>query len=395
MLPHSTIESALPQWKSRRARGPLRLLAIVLLLGACSSREAAPTGATAADSSHSAANPTHTAVDTPPTTADPRGRSSQDVLDGAIKPDAPGCSAAVGVEGNVAWTGVRGIANLATGNDEITKATVFDIASTSKQFTATAILLLIEADKLTLDDPLSRHVPGLPGWAASVTVAQLMHHTSGIPDYIGLLHAEYSDRTTQDDALKSLAAVPKLEFEPGTKYEYSNSNYLLLAEIVRQVSGKPLPEFLSAEVFRPLGLAMVMTPDPNVPNKAVSYSKSDGGTYSVADSAWEQIGDGGIQTTPSELVRWADNYRTGKVGGQKLLAAQLAGAVETEPGGDERYGAGIMLDADGALDHSGGWAGFVTDFRISKDRRTSVAVSCNADNRDPVAIAESLGHIWM
>jgi CubicO group peptidase (beta-lactamase class C family) len=387
MLPHNTIESALPRWKSRRARGPLRLLAIVLLLGACSGREAAPTGATAADGSHSVATPT-------PATPDPRPRSSQDVLDGAIKPDTPGCSAAVGVEGNVAWTGVRGIANLATGNDEITKATVFDIGSTSKQFTATAILLLVEADKLTLDDPLSRHVSGLPGWAASVTVAQLMHHTSGIPDYIGLLQAEYSDRTTQDEALQALAAVPKLEFEPGTKYEYSNSNYLLLAEIVRQVSGKPLPEFLSAEVFQPLGLAMVITPYPNVPNKAVSYRKSDGGTYSVADSAWEQIGDGGIQTTPGELVRWADNYRTGKVGGQKLLAARLAGAVETEPGGDERYGAGIFLRGDGTLDHGGAWAGFVTAFWISKDRRTSIAVSCNTPSQDVTAIAESLRHLW-
>jgi CubicO group peptidase (beta-lactamase class C family) len=390
MLPHSIIESAFPRWKSRRARGPLRLLAIVLLLSACSSKEAAPTASTAAESSHSAANSTPTTANGP----DPRGPGSQGVLDGAIKPDEPGCSAAVGIDGNAAWTGVRGVANLATGA-EITKTTVFDIGSTSKQFTATAILLLVEAGTLTLNDALSQHVSGLPAWAASVTVAQLMHHTSGIPDYIGLLHAEYSERTTQDDALKALAAVPNLEFEPGTKYEYSNSNYLLLAEIVRQVSGKPLPEFLSAEIFQPLGLAMVMTPDPNVPNKALSYRKGDSGKYSVADSAWEQIGDGGIQTTPTQLVRWADNYRTGKLGGPNLLAAQLAGAVETEPGGQDRYGAGIILHADGTLDHDGAWAEFLTAFWISKDRHTSIVVSCNTRSQDPAAIAESLRHLWM
>jgi CubicO group peptidase (beta-lactamase class C family) len=358
--------------KLKKAAG---LLAVVLLLSGCGGTEAASTAATGADKSG----------------------SSQGVLDNALKPDEPGCSAAVGVEGNVVWTGVRGIANLATGA-EITAATVFDIASASKQFTATAILLLVQAGKLTLDDRLSQHVPGLPAWADSVTVAQLMHHTSGIPDYIGLLKAEgyqRSDRTTQDQALKAVAAVPNLEFEPGTKYEYSNSNYLLLGEIVHQVSGEPLPEFLSAEIFRPLGLAMVMEPNAKLPNKALSYENGDGGEYSPAGSGWEQFGPGGIQTTPTQLVRWADNYRTGKVGGQNLLDAQLAGAVETEPGGEERYGAGISLYADGKLGHGGDWAGFVTAFRISTDRHMSVAVSCNTDSRDPKAIAESLGHLWM
>lgn len=381
-------------------RRPLGLLAVALSLSACGGRQTAPTAASAADSSHSAAAPAHPTVEAPetgPNNVGPQGDSSQGVLDAAIKPDEPGCSAAVGIDGNVVWAGVRGIANMATAA-EIGTVTVFDIGSTSKQFTATAILLLVEAGKLTLDDRVSQHVSGLPAWADSVTVAQLMHHTSGIPDYIGLLRAEgyqYGDRTTQDQALKALASAPNLEFEPGTKYEYSNSNYLLLGEIVSRVSGEPLPEFLSAEIFRPLGLAMVMEPNAKLPNKAVSYERGDDGEYLVADSAWEQIGDGGIQTTPTQLVRWADNYRTGKVGGQKLLDAQLAGAVETEPGGDERYGAGIALEADGTLDHGGAWAGFVTAFRISKDRHTSVAVSCNADSRDPAAIAGSLGRLWM
>lgn len=378
---------------SRRTQGSCRLLAIALLLSACGSQQAAPTAATSADASHSSAKSTHTAVETSPT-ADPRGPSSQDVLDEAIKPDQPGCSAAVGMDGNVAWTGARGIANLATGA-EITTATVFDIGSTSKQFTADAILLLVQAGKLALSDPSSQHVSGLPEWATSVTVAQLMHHTSGIPDYLGLLETEFTEPSTQDDALKAIAAVPKLEFEPGSKFDYSNSNYLLLAEIVRQVSGKPLPDFLSAEIFQPLGLAMVMTEKPNVPNKAVSYRKSDSGKYEVDDSPWEEIGDGGIQTTPTELVRWADNYRTGKVGGQTLLAAELAGAVETQPGGKTRYGAGIEVHADGALDHNGSWAGFRTQFWISEDRHTSLAVSCNTESQDPAPIAKSLRHLWM
>ncbi|MGB9308116.1 MAG: serine hydrolase [Mycobacterium sp.] len=369
-----------------RPRGPLRFLAVALLLGACSSH-------------HAAHAPASTTVSTADASAI-KAHSSQAVLDGAIRTGEPGCSAAVGVDGKAAWTGVRGVANLATGA-AITADTVFDIASVSKQFTATATLLLVEAGKLALADPLSRYVPDLPAWAAQVTIVELMHHTSGIPDYTGLLQEQgyqYSDRTTQADALAALAAAPDLLFNPGTRYDYSNSNYLLLGEIVRRVSGQTLPDFLSTQIFAPLALVMVLDPVGRLPNKALSYTKSgkgNQGEYQVADSPWEQVGDGGIQTTPGQLVRWGDNYRTGKVGGQTLLDAQLAGAVETEPGGGDRYGAGIISLANGMLDHDGAWAGFVTAFRVSGDRRTTVAISCNVDKQDPEAMADSLGRIWM
>lgn len=386
MLPHSIIGSDFRRGLTTRAWGPLAILAVAMLLSACSGGQA----------NHNASTSPNATRITPPTTTaspDPRGPSSQSVLDNAINADAPGCSAAVGIDGNLVWTGVRGIANLTTGA-AISAATVFDIASETKQFTAAAILLLVEAHKLTLDDLLSQHVSGLPAWATSVTVAQLMHQTSGIPDYVGLLGANFAGRTTQQQALQALAAVPKLEFPPGTKWEYSNSNYVLLAEIVSRVSGQSLPDFLSTNVFRPLDLAMVLAPNSNVPNKATSYVKGDDGVFTEAESRWEQVGDGGIQTTPTQMVRWADNYRTGKVGGQKLLDLQLAGTVKTDLGGDTRYGAGIFVFADDSLEHGGSWLGFLTEFWISSDRHTSVAVSCNTSSQQPAFIAAALEHVW-
>lgn len=366
----------------RHRWGPL--LAVALLLGGCAGQ-------------HTAVSSSTTTTATGAANSGVRVRS-QAVLDGAVNAEEPGCSAAVGVEGKVVWTGVRGIADLANGT-KITADTVFDIGSVSKQFTATAILLLVNAGRLALGDPLAQYVPDLPDWAATVTVAELMHQTSGIPDYIGLLEEQgyqSTDRTTQAQALQALAAAPELGFRPGAHFEYSNSNYLLLGEIVRRVSGHPLPEFLSTEVFQPLGLAMVVDPVGKIPEKAVSYDKGDNGSqFRVLDSPWEQIGDGAIQTTPSQLVRWADNYRTGTVGGPKLLDEQLAGAVETEPGGGDRYGAGIFSRADGTLEHSGSWAGFITEFRISSDRRTAVAVSCNTEKQDPETMADALGRLWM
>jgi CubicO group peptidase (beta-lactamase class C family) len=188
--------------------------------------------------------------------------------------------------------------------------------------------------------------------------------------------------------------VPKLEFQPGSQFDYSNSNYLLLGEIVHRVSRESLPQFLTGQIFHPLGLAMVVDPTGPTPDKAVPYEKGSH-EYRATTSGWEQVGDGGIQTTPSQLVQWADNYRTGRVGGSRLLDAQLSGAVPTEPGGADRYGAGIYSLANGTLDHDGAWGGFVTAFRVAKDRITSLAISCNTDKQDPEALADSLAKLWL
>ena len=362
-------------------------LVAVMLLCACARTEVTDDAATVLSTS---ASPSTTAT----ATADQAARSLE-VLDRVIEKNKPGCSAAVGIAGKVVWSGARGVADLGSGT-EITTDTAFDIASVSKQFTATAALLLAGAGKLSLDASLAEYVPGLPGWSRTVTITELIHQTSGIPDYVGLLYeAGYQDgdRTTNADALKALAQVRDLEFEPGTRWNYSNSNYLLLGAVVEAVSGESLADFLNAEVFTPLGLDMVLDPARPVPMLALSYMK-DGGNDAVAPSAWEQTGDGSIQTTPSQLVIWADNYRTGAVGGSELLAAQVDGAVETGSETGERYGAGIFVGTDGTLEHDGSWAGFLTDFAVSADRTHSVAVSCNTDDQDPTAIAGEIAEIW-
>jgi CubicO group peptidase (beta-lactamase class C family) len=367
-------------------RASLMLCAVVLLLCGCDR----PTGSAA-----SKPTPTAGAVVTTNDNALIKA-GSQRVLDDAVNAGTPGCSAAVGSKGTVAWTGVRGLADTATGQN-ISADTMFDVGSVSKQFTATAILLLAAAGKLTLNDVLSQHMAEFPKWADTVTITQLIHQTSGIPEYEGLLVKrgfQLTDHTTQDQALQAVAAVPQLNFKPGSQFGYSDSNYLLLGEIVHRVSGQPLPQFLSAEIFGPLGLGMVMDPVGQIPHKAVSYAGGSDG-YRVATSAWEQIGDGAVQASPSQLVQWADNYRTGRVGGPPLLDAQLSGAVDIGPGIPVRYGAGIYIKADGTLDHDGASSGFVTAFRVSKDRATSVAVSCNTDDQIPEALADSIAKLWM
>lgn len=139
---------------------------------------------------------------------------------------------------------------------------------------------------------------------------------------------------------------------------------------------------------------MVVDPVGAVSNKAMSY-QGQAPHFVVVDYRWEQVGDGGIQTTPGELVRWADNYRTARVGGLHWQRAVLAHAVKApDPSGKPaKYGAGILSNDDGSLGHPGAWEGFVTDFWISPDRNTAIAVACNK-TLDPHGVTDSLISIW-
>lgn len=319
--------------------------------------------------------------------SDERATLSDAVLDDALDPDEPGCAAAVAREGRVVWTHEVGMADLKH-DEPITDATVFDYASNSKQFTGVAVLLLAERGDLALDDTLDVWFDELPDWASTVTVSDLLHHTSGIPDYLDLLDADFDDETSQKDAVKAIADVDELD---SRSFEYSNSNYVLLAELVEAASGESLPEFLDGEVFRALDLDLVMDPEFDSDELARSYERDDD-EFDYQRSGWTQIGDGGIHGTATELARWGDNYRTGAVGGPALLEAQFADAVRSDWGSE--YGAGIDRASDGSIGHTGSWLGFVSALTVSADRTTSVAVTCNLDEIDVEGLADELRSIW-
>jgi CubicO group peptidase (beta-lactamase class C family) len=260
------------------------------------------------------------------------------------------------------------------------------------------VLLLVQEGRLSLDDPLSRWVPGLPAWSSETTIDQLLHHTSAIPDYTALLAAghDFTERTTQQQAIAAIAGIDSLNQRLRGVFRYSNSNYVLLAEVIAQAAQQPLPEYARTRIFEPLALDMVIdpfgaSPDNTDPASARSYVLDvTSGRWVPAGSRWEQLGDGSVQTTPTELVRWADNYRTGRLGGRGLLDAQLRTLTPAGTGddrGEDRYGAGLFIARDGALTHPGDWAGFTAAFRVSADHRVAIAISCNgADPRATAAL---------
>jgi CubicO group peptidase (beta-lactamase class C family) len=334
-------------------------------------------------------------------TGDDREKRSAGVLRELVpSADGPGCAAAVGKRGDVAWEAGRGKADLATGR-AITSKTVFDMASNSKQFTADAVLLLAGRHRLALDDPLSDYLDDPPAWTRDVTLGDLMRHTSGITDYQDLLEAKgikLTDPAGQQEAIAAILASQPEE-PPGKRFSYSNSNYVLLAHVVEKVTGKPFPAFLQQEFFTPLHLNMTLSPAVDVPGKAKSYDAKDG-SFTPNSSPWRQYGDGSVQTTPGEFVRWADNYRTGRIGGTALLTGVTEGAVSVgdvlrRRGIEEgRYGAGILVLPDKSLVHRGDWEGFHSTFKVSPDRNTAVTVVCNVDSPDHFRAANQLMDIW-
>ncbi len=312
--------------------------------------------------------------------------------------DGPGCSVAVALDGRVVYREAFGNASIEP-RVVMTPDTVVDIGSDTKQFVATAILLLVERGDVVLDVPLSTYLHDLPSWSSRVTVAQALHHTSGIPDYIAAMlqsGADLQRPADLADALRVVRGMRRLEFTPGDHFEYSNTNYLLLGEVVARLSGRTLAQFLADEVFAPSGMRALMDPTAVIVGKATSYLRVDG-IWQVADSPWSMTGDGGIQTTPTELARWGSQYWTPTVGGPSINDQRIAGAVATgspAPRSTPRYGAGIqVVDVVGlgrVLYHLGSWGGFFSDFAVLPVKHLSVAATCTSPQAEPVGDGDGL-----
>jgi CubicO group peptidase (beta-lactamase class C family) len=319
------------------------------------------------------------------TAPDKRPLQSDAAVEELIDAERPGCSAAVGIRGEVVWAGATGIADLTT-REPVTTETRFDMASVSKQFTATAILMLQRDGALGLADPVGTYVGGLPAWGRSVTLDQLMHHTSRVPDYWTVLDRDgigFSDPADHSRILNAIRRLTTLDADAG--YSYSNSNYVLLAEVVAQVSGQPLPAFLAERIFTPLGLEMELSPGLVAPDVALSYD-ADGG---FQPPGWTAYGAIGIITTPSELVRWGDQYRAGDIIGDDFAV----GAVDEGTG--EFYAAGMDIEADDRLNHNGRFGGYISTFTVSADRETTVVVMCNGHSAKRLELADALWTVWV
>ena len=276
----------------------------------------------------------------------------------------------------------------------------YSIGSISKQFTASAILLLAEQGRLSLDDPVSRFVPNLTR-GNEITIRQLLSHTSGYQDYWPQDYVPpfMLQPTTVEKILDRWARKP-LDFDPGTKWQYSNTNYVIAGQIVEKVSGEPLLQFLSEHIFTPLGMKSVINVDQQglTDSDATGYTRYALGPLLVAPKegrGW-LFAAGELAMTAEDLAKWDISLMN-----QTLLKTASYAAMERatllENGVGTGYGLGVEVSDEfgqRAIQHGGGVSGFTTHDLVFPEARMAVVVFTNADSGDvPEALARQIAEL--
>lgn len=317
-----------------------------------------------------------------------------------IDANSPGVAILVVQNGKPLFEKGYGLARLRD-KTPLTPQTTFELASLSKTFTGTAVLRLCDQGKLALTDDVRKYLPELPPYLP-LRLSDLLHHTSGLPEYFAFKNVASKNPkfADNDDYLPQFALQLKefpQRFVPGQKFEYANSNYLLLAAVIARVSKKSYGEFLRDEFFAPLAMKNSWVYEkPTAPPKghrlnAIGYTKQAKGGYRESwgsppfrDEHLLTTGDGGVWTNLDDLKKWDAAVRAGK-----LLKAttweQARQPSTTRDGKTNHYGHGWSLypDAEGkvrAFGHDGSWAGFRTSYyRDDVGDRTIILLSNRGD----------------
>jgi CubicO group peptidase (beta-lactamase class C family) len=299
---------------------------------------------------------------------------------------APGCAVAVIKEGQIIYKRGYGMADLEH-DVPIQPNSVFHVASISKQFTATAILLLMQDGKVLLDDDVRKYIPEVPDFGTPITIRHLIHHTSGLCDQWELLSLagwRYAfDLITDQDILDVLSTQKELNFQPGEAYSYCNTGYTLLAQVVKRVSGKSYRQFTTERIFNPLGMNNTHFRDDHaeiVKNLAYGYICWEGeGEFRVSIPNFDTVGATGLVTTVEDLAKWDKNFYEPKVGGpaitQKIMVkGKLNNGEETDYSFGLAHG---MYRGLPTISHGGADAGYGAYLLRFPEHHFSVACLCN------------------
>lgn len=316
----------------------------------------------------------------------------------------PGCAVGVVRSGALVLAKGYGMADLDHGI-AIRPATAFEIASVSKQFTAAAVVLLEQDGVLSLEDPVRRWIPELSNLPREVTLRTLLHHTSGVRDYIGLMQTagrRPEDWYSVDDVIALLARQKALTFAPGTAHDYSNSGYFLLSQVVQRAAGRSLAEYARERLFQPLGMKNThFRDDPRavVPNRAQGYGPAPERPhgYRISNSTLPMIGDGGVYTTVEDLALWNRNLDEPAVGGPALVERMLERGVLAN-GDTLGYALGLRHDRYRGLRtvwHGGAWVGYRANHTRYPDQDMAVFTLCNRNDVSSTALSRRVAEAFL
>jgi CubicO group peptidase (beta-lactamase class C family) len=314
----------------------------------------------------------------------------------------PGCAVGVAVGGRPVLLRAYGMADLER-DVRNTPDTVFEAGSVSKQFTAMAVQLLANDGKLKLDDPVRKYIPELPDYGWPLTIRHMLSHTSGLRDWGSVESIAGWPRTTREythaHVLEIASRQKSLNFEPGTRWSYSNTGFNLAAVIVARVSGMSFAEFSKQRIFAPLGMAHTEWRDDHtrlVKGRAIAYSL-DNGEYHI-EMPFENVhGNGGLLTTVGDLLAWNENLVSPKVGNPKLIA-DMSTVGRFNDGKPLAYGLGFFVEEYRGVHnvyHSGSTAGYRAHLNRFPAAHTSVAVLCNGSNGDASRAANRVSDAYL
>jgi len=322
------------------------------------------------------------------------------------KPGSPGCALAVLRNAQIIYSKGYGLASVEL-NVPITAQSIFDIGSTSKQFTAASILLLEQQGKLSVNDDVRKYIPELPDYSKTgggkITILNLLNHTSGLRDYLGLLQlsgVSVDSVTTDEDALSLVVRQKNLNFAPGSEWAYSNTGFFLLSVIVKRVSGMTLKEFAAQNIFQPLQMAHTTFRDDHtllIPHRALAYDPNANGGYKLNVSYYEQLGDGAVHTSVEDLAKWDENFYTGQIGGKSFLA-EIQEPGKLTNGKVLEYAKGLFIQNSRGLRtvrHGGAWGGYRAELLRFPDQHFSVACLCNLGNANPEKRADEVAAVYL
>jgi CubicO group peptidase (beta-lactamase class C family) len=340
-----------------------------------------------------------------PAAAAAQGESANPKVDSIFaafdKRDSPGCAVAVVDAGKTVFAKGYGMASLEH-DLPITPSSAFYAASVSKQFTAFAVAMLAQQGKLSLDDDIRKWIPEVPNFGKTITVRNLIHHTSGLRDYFGLLGMTGwpSDGPLTEARFLDLVGRQKaLNFDPGARHLYSNTGYVLLSILVKRVSGQSLREFSDQAIFGPLGMSNSHFRDDHatlVKNRALAYSPRAGG-WELNMPGFDVVGDGGLFTTVEDMAKWARNFDDHTVGGD-AVAAQVLTRGRLTSGDSIPYAFGLshgVYRGQPTIDHGGAYGGYRTQLLRFPVQRFAVVTLCNSSTANPAQLSQSVASVYL
>ena len=318
------------------------------------------------------------------------------------QPDSPGAALAVTRDDEVIYKRGYGIANLEY-DIPITTTTIFDIASVSKQFAAFAIASLSHEGKLALDDDIRMYLSDVPDFGYTITIRHLLHHTSGLRDWVQSLviaGVGMDDVISFKHILKMARHQKTLNFEPGTAFLYSNTGYNLLAETVERVTGNSFREWTDTNIFKPLAMTDSHFHDDYemiLKNRAYSYQAVENGGFKHAVNNTTALGSSSLYSTVEDLAKWILNFDNTRIGEQATLDQMHQRGVLNN-GEQIDYALGLNIGEYRGLKtvgHSGSWRGFRSHLIRFPDQKFGVVILCNLDTFNPLSLAEKVADLYL